>query len=304
MELNGLERSRPSAPHLADREVHETSYRAVVSAVKTSWTQVIGGGYEPNMGPPRQPTRWYGKLSHGMALKLTGAIWQEPPRVRAQIVRRVCERLKQTHGTPRLGNPNDPLDDLVFIILSNKTTPKLAETTYQTLKSEFRTWEELRLGCTYSKLTSLIRRAGLGRVKAAQLLGLLNKLAADFGSCTLAPLRSLSEDAALRYLTSLPGVSDKVARCVLMYSLEGKVLPVDAHVHRIARRLGWTARRRSDQCHEELEVLLPPDRRFAFHVDCVLHGRATCRPSNPVCEACSISRYCTYYRSRLDGLQT
>ena len=236
-----------------------------------------------------------------MALKQTGPIWQEPPKVRALLVRRVCERLERTYGAPRLGNPLDPLDDLVFIILSNKTTPLLAKATYGTLKSQFSTWEDLRRGCTNSRLVSLLRPAGLSRVKARQLLDIFNRLIADFGLCALDTLKTVADEEALTYLTSLPGVSDKVARCILMYSFDRGVLPVDSHVHRIARRLGWTARKRADQCHEELESLVSSDRRFAFHVDCVVHGRSVCRPSNPACDQCCINRYCAYYANRSNG---
>ena len=38
--------------------------------------------------------------------------------------------LEVTYGSPRLGNPQDPLDDLVYIVLSNKTAPKVAIANY------------------------------------------------------------------------------------------------------------------------------------------------------------------------------
>ena len=90
----------------------------------------------------------------------------------------------------------------------------------------------------------------------------------------------------------LDGVSEKVAKCVMMYTLGFDVLPVDVHVHRVATRLEWTNRKRADQCHEELEALVKPRYRFAFHVDCICHGRAVCRPKNPRCNDCVIRRYC------------
>jgi endonuclease-3 len=65
-------------------------------------------------------------------------------------------------------------------------------------------------------------------------------------------------------------------------------------VHRVARRLGWTARERPEQCHEELEALLPSHRYHAFHVDCIAHGRSLCTPSDPSCEECPIRRYCSH----------
>ena len=45
-------------------------------------------------------------------------------------------------------------------------------------------------------------------------------------------------DAAQACLTGLPGVGPKTAACVLLFSLGRPLMPVDTHVHRVARRLG------------------------------------------------------------------
>jgi hypothetical protein len=95
------------------------------------------------------------------------------------------------------------------------------------------------------------------------------------------------------------GVSDKVARCVMMYTMEFEVLPVDAHVHRVARRLGWTNQERPEHSHEELEALVPPNLRYTFHVDCVAHGRELCRPIHPRCSPCALKLQCVYYKGTL-----
>lgn len=226
---------------------------------------------------------------------LSGSIWRKPPRVRAQTVRRVCESLESTYGLPRLGNPRNPIDDIIYIVLSNKTAPTTAVRTYRRLKSRFPRWENL-LRARPSTLRSLLKPAGLSGVKSQQIRDALKKIRSDFARLSLARVRGWPDAEAQRYLTSLPGVSEKVAKCVMLYTLGGHVLPVDAHVHRIATRLGWTARKRADQCHAELELLVPPRRRHAFHVDCVVHGRSVCRPISPLCGECCIRRHCEYYR--------
>lgn len=223
-------------------------------------------------------------------------IWSRPPRVRAQIVRRVCEALERDYGWARLGNPEDPLDDLVYIIISNKTSPEMAQRTYARVKHEFVSWDEV-LGSPASTLQSLLQSAGLATVKSQQIRAALQKIKKDFNSCDLNQLQGKSEGEIRQYLVSLPGVSEKVAKCVMMYTMGANVLPVDGHVHRIAKRLGWTSRRRADQCHDELEALVPPKRRYTFHVDSILHGRSICRPKNPVCDRCCISRHCAYFKS-------
>jgi endonuclease III len=227
--------------------------------------------------------------------KRSGAIWKKSPAIRSRIVARVCRTLKVLYGIPRLGNPIDPIDDLVYIVLSNKTSPKSAKRAFRRLKDAYRTWDRVLLARP-SKLRALLTPAGLSRVKSQQLWRAFRRIKKDFGTCDLRILKGKPEEGVQEYLTTLPGVSEKVAKCVMMYTMGAQVLPVDAHVHRIARRLGWTARKRADQCHEELESLVPAELRYSFHVDCVLQGREVCRPENPACTRCSISRYCEYFR--------
>ena len=217
--------------------------------------------------------------------------------MRGQVVRRVCEALAATYGRPRFGNPRKPLDDLIYIVMSNKTTPEMARQVYARIRQRFPDWHDV-LTARPRVLRSILRPAGLATVKSSQIRAALRRIRCDFGKCDLAGLRSRPEQEIHNYLMSLPGVSDKVAKCVMMYTMGLDVLPVDSHVHRIAKRLGWTARRRLDQCQDELAVLVPPKRRYAFHVDCIAHGREVCRPTAPACQACCIRRHCDYYRQR------
>jgi endonuclease III len=234
---------------------------------------------------PRVPTK----------LKHSGTIWRKPPRVRDRIVRNVCATLKRTYGTPRLGNPTDPIDDLVYIILSNKTGPQVARKTYQRLRMRLPTWEQI-VTAPISTVQDLLKPAGLSFVKSRQLRRALRSIKHRFGRCDLRALRDKPEEEIEEFLTSLAGVSEKVAKCIMMYTLSCEVLPVDVHVHRIASRLGWTSRKRADQCHEELELLVPARKRYAFHVDCVLHGRRICRPHEPLCRSCCIKGACEFYK--------
>jgi len=227
--------------------------------------------------------------------KKTGIIWQESKISRKERVLEVCDALEQGYGRPRLGNPTDPLDDLVYIIISNRTSPTVASRTYHALKDTYADWEHVLLNGN-SGLSSILKPSGLSVVKSRQIFSALKKIKSDFGKCSLASLHGEPKEVALEYLVSLPGASDKVAKCVMLYTLGADVLPVDAHVHRIARRLGWTSRKRADQSHEELEALVPPRYRYALHVGCVLHGRKVCRPKNPRCGSCCIKDRCHYYQ--------
>lgn len=225
----------------------------------------------------------------------SGKIWTKSPATRIRTVARVCSKLRASYGRSRLGNPRVAIDDLVYIIVSNKTSPVLANRVFAELQKIYRGWDAV-VALPVAKLRSILRPAGLSRIKSRQLWQALRKIKRDFGECDLSGLNGQSDEDVHLYLTSLPGVSDKVAKCVMMYTMGSSVLPVDAHVHRVATRLGWTSRKRADQCHEELESLVPAAWRYSFHVACVLHGRSLCRPTAPLCSKCCIKRFCDFYQ--------
>ncbi len=220
----------------------------------------------------------------------SGQIWQGVPTARRQAVRNVCERLLATYGRPRLGNPRVPLDDLVYLVVSNKTNARTASRVYHALKKHFPSWD-MAVGQKHT-LRKILAPAGLSSVKSSQLARTFQRIKRDMGECDLRLLRKAPAESAESYLRSLPGVSTKVAKCVMLYTMNSPVLPVDTHVYRIASRLGWTARKRADQCHEELEALVPRAKRLVFHVGCIVLGRTVCLPGQPRCGECCINRYC------------
>jgi adenine-specific DNA glycosylase len=107
-------------------------------------------------------------------------------------------------------------------------------------------------------------------------------------------LHGWDDDRAYRYLVGLPGVSRKTALCIMMYSLRRQVFPVDTHVWRVARRLGWTpARPKPSEPQERLlEAAIPAELRYTLHVNMMVHGRLVFLPYNPRCGACPLEDIC------------
>jgi endonuclease III len=65
-------------------------------------------------------------------------------------------------------------------------------------------------------------------------------------------------EEAEAYLTSLPGVGVKTAKCVLMCALDRPVLPVDTRVGRLTRRLELApGGLRDGKLHTALEAVVP-----------------------------------------------
>ncbi len=223
-------------------------------------------------------------------------LWQVALLPRPSEVAEVCRLISAGKVLSRLGNPADPLDDLIYILLSNKTSPDTAERVFRELRATYADWK-LILSAPARQLQDVLRPAGLWNIRADQIHRLLARVVSDWGSCSLEHLKPKAAADAEMYLTSLPGVSTKVAKCVMLFTLNHPVLPVDVHVHRIAYRLGWIRCRRADQSHAALESIVAPELRYTFHVASILHGRAVCRPVNPRCSACGIRRHCTFAKA-------
>ncbi len=195
-----------------------------------------------------------------------------------------------------LNNKVDPLDELVFIMLSQMTTGPSYERVYDRLKAAMPHWRSL-IETSVADLTSLIADAGLAGQRAVRLKQIAGRLVHDFGEVSLTALTLSDDDAAQRYLTSLPGVGVKTAKCVMMYSLGRQVLPVDTHTARVATRLGLVSTGSAAAVDRDLSVVVRPSLRFDFHVNAVAHGRAVCRAVTPRCDDCVLSSLCPVGRA-------
>jgi endonuclease III len=201
-------------------------------------------------------------------------------------------RLRQEYGQPRHCNPADPLDDLIFVVLSRMTQEVKYRRTYETLRRTMPSWGLVRDAPT-GDVEQVLQDAGLARTKARHLKAILVEIERREGVLSLAGLESASDADVEGYLASLPGVSAKTAKCVMLYALGRDTLPVDAHVWRVAGRLGfadpgpW-----SQKAGRELEGRVPSDLRASLHVTMIAHGRAICTARAPRCEICMLADMC------------
>jgi len=203
------------------------------------------------------------------------------------------DRRLRVYGNNRHFNRSNPLDELIFIILSAQTESYSYLETFRALREKFPTKESLfRAGLRSIEAT--IRGGGLSKKKAAQIKGTLTKIYSDTGKLSLRFLSDLNDDEVEEYLTSLPGIGTKSALCVMMYSLKRQVFPVDTHVWRICRRLGLTPQvpKPTPQMEKTLEAKVPRELRYTLHVNMVSHGREICTTYWPKCDKCMLADIC------------
>jgi endonuclease-3 len=203
---------------------------------------------------------------------------------------------KRFHDFAHYNITTDPLEELLFIICTTKTTEAKYRVVYSGLRAEFPTNASI-LRAHVARLKATIRSGGLGQKKALAIKGIMAKTQRLFGTPTLEPLRHLPDDECEAFLTSLPGVGKKVARCVMLYALRRNVFPVDEHCWRVSKRLGWirqTRRNRSGSPRDEdrLQDKIPPENRYSLHVNFISLGRNICLARHPRCDECPIRQFC------------
>lgn len=204
-----------------------------------------------------------------------------------------CEYGDVPPGSTPLGNKRNPLDELIFIQLSVRTRETAYLGTYPALRKLVgRAWARL-LVLPDAEVLRVLEPGGMARVKLDRLRGQLARIRARFGRVTLAPLRTMEDGEIEAFLRSLPGVGPKVSRCVMLYSLDRDVFPVDSNCHRVLDRLGFLpAGVHVKAGHDFLQALVPDGIRRSLHVNLIYHGRDRCIPGPPRCETCPLLDLC------------
>ena len=175
-----------------------------------------------------------------------------------------------------------PFELLVATVLSAQTTDVRVNQTTPRLFARF-PGAAAMAAAPPDELEAILQPLGFFRAKARAVQGLSAELVARFGGEV--PRRM--ED-----LVTLPGVGRKTANVVLGNAFGVPGLPVDTHVLRLARRLGYTTSDDPIQVEKDVTALLPrADWVMAGH-RLIFHGRRTCFARRPACGACPLFAVC------------
>lgn len=212
----------------------------------------------------------------------------------------IDELLKKKFSQPNR-ELEEPIEVLIRTILSQNTSDKNSHRAFANLKRRFPSWEAL-LNAPEEEIEAEIRCGGLSWIKARRIKKVLEKIKMDRGYLTLDFLKNTALREARDYLLSLPGVGDKTASCVLLFSFAQPVFPVDTHIHRIINRLGLSENRLIPKRIEEMvEANLPPERFLSLHLNLIRLGREICISRHPNCSICPLKGICRYYALRLSS---
>jgi len=209
----------------------------------------------------------------------------------------IVQNLERAYGVPSNERSSDPLDMLVRIILSQATSDTNSHRTFAALKKRYPTWEDL-LKARVSSIASTIRSGGLSNQKAQVIKDILRQIKDEHGTLDLSFLHELDEERAIGYLKQFRGIGPKTIACTLLFACRKEVFPLDTHIFRVLRRVGLIPQKCTDQrAHQIMNPIVPGGKFYSLHVNLIRHGRALCRPREPLCERCPIVEYCDYGQS-------
>ena len=210
----------------------------------------------------------------------------------------VTQRLTKYYGEVPFSS-KDPMSMLVDIILSHRTRDEQTAAAWDNLLKRFGSWEAVRDAPT-EEVQDAIANVNWPEVKAPRLQTIMRQITEERGNLNLDFLRDLPVEEGAAWLSRFEGVGPKTRACVLLFSCQKPILPVDVHVHRVSIRLGLIGKKVSaDNAHALLQALLPQDARsiYNFHKGLLRHGQRICVFERPRCNKCPITDLCDYYHT-------
>ncbi len=207
----------------------------------------------------------------------------------------IAAALTEVYGQLDWSRNLDGMDELISCILSQSTTDLNRDRAFARLKDNFPDWEAVRFA-DLEELIETIRPAGLANQKAPRIQNVLEVIYDQVGEYSIDFLNDLSIDDAKAWLVSLKGIGPKTAAIVLCFAYGREAFPVDTHVYRVSKRIGFIPEKLSaNDAHPVMEAIAPAADYYQFHIQLIQHGRDTCQARKPACERCAISRHCDYF---------
>ena len=208
------------------------------------------------------------------------------PELRAPEVNR---RLAQEYPDARCALDYDsPLQLLIATVLSAQCTDERVNSVTPELFARYPEAADYA-SAQRSDLERILRPLGFQRAKAGHLLGIGEKLVADFQG---------EVPRTVKELTSLPGVGRKTALVVLGNAFGIPGLTVDTHFGRLMQRLGLTGEKTPVKIERDIAKLVPEEEWTMFSHRVIFHGRQVCHARTPECDACVLRDMCPAARGR------
>ena len=205
--------------------------------------------------------------------------------IKQDDVIKVLDILEETYPDAECAlNHKNVYELIVAVALSAQTTDKSVNQVSPALFERYPDAEALA-AAEPSEVEEYIKRIGMYRTKAKNIVAMAQKICCDFDGKVPNDYDSL---------ISLPGVGRKTANVVLAVGFGQQRIAVDTHVFRVANRIGLADEK--DVLKTELSLMerVPEERWSRTHHSLIFHGRQCCDARKPKCDSCPVNIYCEY----------
>jgi len=221
--------------------------------------------------------------------------WQRHENLKAKV-KRITLLLEKGYGIPKKRRV-DPLDLLIQTILSQNTNDLNQDRSYQRLKSRFPHWADV-LKAKKEAVISAIRPGGLAAQKARRIRDILRWIKKEEGRLSLVFLKKMGSEKIKKTMGDLKGIGPKTIHCFLLFGLGREAFPVDTHVLRVGKRLGFIPERtNAEKAHQWMVPLIPERKSLSLHLNLIRFGREICKAQNPQCSICFLIKECLHPHS-------
>jgi len=197
----------------------------------------------------------------------------------AETARLLAEEYPDAHCLLEYGGV--PYRLLLSTILSAQTTDESVNRVTPVLWNAFPDLPSLATA-ERSEVERIIHPLGFFRSKAASIQGAAAWLLDNGGEVP----REFDR------LLLIPGVGRKTANVVRAELFGLPALIVDTHVKRLSCRLGFTSSTDPGRIEQDLEKIIPPEKRTLFSHSLGFHGRRVCMARRPGCPSCVLAGFC------------
>jgi len=205
----------------------------------------------------------------------------------------ILQILKQTLALPSwTKKKQEPFKTLITTIISQNTADRNTERAFEALPKRFEISPEVLAKAKLSEIETAIKIGGLYKNKAKSIKMAAIAIQKDYRG-SLDSILSLPLEEARKSLMQFTGVGPKTADVVLLFSAKKPTIPVDTHVNRVSKRLGFAPEKGDyEAVRLSLQSLFDPTDYLAVHLLLIAHGRKTCKAQNPLCRECSLNIHC------------
>ena len=213
--------------------------------------------------------------------------------VKDERAERVLHTLHEIFATPKwTKEKRNPFETLIVTIISQNTADRNTARAFSRLSKRFEIKPDVLLKAETNHIEDALKTAGLYRSKTKTIKQVSRIILENFRGSVQAIL-SLPFEKARKTLIQMPGIGPKTADVLLLFSAAQPTIPVDTHVNRVSKRLGFaSANADYEAVRSSLQSLYEQRDYLAVHVLLIAHGRRYCKARKPLCTQCPVNKYC------------